>query len=86
MTDTPQIAAACILFLIEGGVRLGVMVAAGLLLQEGMWQALALGIAAMMTGLYLGHRLHLSLRQRQVLRLIGGLLIASGAALIWRYL
>jgi uncharacterized membrane protein YfcA len=74
------------LFLIEGGVRLGTMVAAGLLDQQGMWQALALGVATMISGLYLGHRVHLNLSHRQVLRLIGGLLTVSGTALIWRFL
>jgi uncharacterized membrane protein YfcA len=73
------------LFLIEGGARLAALALAGLLLQPGMAHALALGAAVMAAGLYLGHRVHLNLTQRQVLRVIGVLLIASGAALIWRF-
>jgi uncharacterized membrane protein YfcA len=73
------------LFLIEGGARLGALALAGLLLQQGMAQALMLGVAVMVAGLYLGHRVHLNLSQRQVLRVIGALLVASGAALIWRF-
>ena len=73
------------LFLIEGGARLGALALAGLLIQESMAQALALGLAVMAAGLYLGHRVHLNLSPHQVLRLIGALLIASGAALIWRF-
>jgi len=73
------------LFLLEGGVRLGALALAGLLVQEGMAQGLMLGVAVMAAGLYLGHRVHLNLSQRQVLRIIGALLIGSGTALIWRF-
>ncbi len=72
------------LFLIEGGIRLAVLGAAGLLVQKGMLEALLLGIPLMVVGLYGGHHVHLNLSQRRLFALIGVLLVGSGTVLLLR--
>lgn len=72
------------LFTLEGGLRVITFLATGLLLQEGMLTALLAALPIMALGLYLGHRVHLGISSRQMLKLIGALLIGSGASLIWK--
>jgi uncharacterized membrane protein YfcA len=72
------------LFTLEGGLRVVTFLATGLLLQGGMLTALVAALPIMALGLYLGHRVHLGISSRQMLKLIGALLIGSGASLIWK--
>ena len=72
------------LFTLEGGLRVVTFLATGLLLQNGMLTALLAALPIMALGLYLGHRVHLGISSRQMLNLIGALLIGSGASLIWK--
>ena len=72
------------LFTLEGGLRVVTFLATGLLLQGGMFTALLAALPIMALGLYLGHRVHLGISSRQMLKLIGALLIGSGASLIWK--
>lgn len=72
------------LFTLEGGLRVVTFLATGLLLQGGMLTALLAALPIMALGLYLGHRVHLGISSRQMLKLIGALLIGSGASLIWK--
>jgi hypothetical protein len=72
------------LFTLEGGLRIVTFLATGLLLQGGMLTALLAALPIMALGLYLGHRVHLGISSRQMLKLIGALLIGSGASLIWK--
>lgn len=72
------------LFIFDGGLRLVSFLATGLLLQNGMFTALLAALPVMALGLYLGHRAHLGISSRQMLKLIGMLLIGSGASLLWK--
>lgn len=72
------------LFILDGGFRILAFLATGLLLQQGMLAALLVGLPLMAAGLYLGHRVHLGISNPQMLRLIGILLLLSGASLVWR--
>jgi uncharacterized membrane protein YfcA len=72
------------LFTLEGGLRIVTFLATGLLLQDGMFTALLAALPIMALGLYLGHRVHLGISSGQMLKLIGALLIGSGASLVWK--
>lgn len=72
------------LFIFDGGLRLVSFLATGLLLQNGMFTALLAALPVMALGLYLGHRIHLGISSRQMLRLVGLLLLGSGLSLIWK--
>lgn len=72
------------LFLLDGGLRIITFLIAGLLLQPGILLALAGAMPLMVLGLYLGNKVHVGLSNQQMLRLIGALLIGSGASLLWK--
>lgn len=72
------------LFTLEGGLRIATFLATGLLLQDGMFTALLAALPIMALGLYLGHRVHLGISSGQMLKLVGALLIGSGASLVWK--
>ena len=72
------------LFIFDGGLRLVSFLATGLLLQNGMFTALLAALPVMALGLYLGHRAHIGISSQQMLKLIGVLLIGSGASLLWK--
>ena len=74
------------LFIFDGGMRLISFLATGLLLQNGMFTALLAALPVMALGLYIGHRAHLGISSLQMLRLVGLLLLGSGASLIWKAL
>jgi uncharacterized membrane protein YfcA len=72
------------LFTLEGGLRVVTFLATGLLLQNGMFTALLAALPVVALGLYLGHRVHLGISSRQMLRLVGLLLLGSGLSLLWK--
>ncbi|MHB9119464.1 MAG: sulfite exporter TauE/SafE family protein [Burkholderiales bacterium] len=72
------------LFVIEGLMRATLFVATGLLLQKGMFTALLVALPLMASGLYLGHRVHVGLSNRQMMKIIGTLLLLSGGSLLWK--
>lgn len=72
------------LFLLDGTLRIAGFLYAGLLMQEHLLTAIALGIPVMAGGLYLGHRIHLGIGNRQMLMLTGALLLVSGMSLLWK--
>lgn len=72
------------LFMLDGGLRATVFLVTGILLQDRLLPALLGAAPVMAIGLALGHRAHLGLSQRQMLVLIGLLLIGSGISLIWK--
>ena len=72
------------LFMIDGGTRLLTFLVTGLLLQSGLAMAYLIALPIMALALYLGHKIHLGLTNKQMLTLIGGLLLASGASLLWK--
>lgn len=72
------------LFMLDGGFRIATFIVTGLLLQKGMLAAILGSIPPMALGLYLGHRAHVGISQRHMLRLIGTLLLLSGTSLLWK--
>ncbi len=69
------------LFLLDGSLRLIVFLAAGLLSAQ-LLPALLASAPVVSLGLYLGHRVHIGISNRQMLILVGTLLLVSGAALL----
>ena len=70
-------------FLIDGGVRLVAYIIAGLFGWATVsWVAMALPIVA--AGLYIGGRIHVNMSQKNFVRLVSLILIASGLALLIR--
>jgi len=69
------------LFAMEGGFRLGLFLFAGLLLDEKLHIAYALGLAPMALGLYIGNKVHLDITTEGMLKVVGALLVLSGSML-----
>jgi len=69
------------LIAIDGGFRLGLFLIAGLLLQPQLQIAYALGLIPMALGLYIGNKVHLDMTSGGMLRVVGTLLVLSGAML-----
>lgn len=69
------------LFLLDGSLRLLTFLITGLLGLH-LLPTLALAAPMVILGLYLGHRVHLGISQRQMMLLIGLLLLGSGASLL----
>lgn len=72
------------LFMIDGGVRLAAFAVAGLLLQPHLGWAILGALPLMILGLFAGARVHVGLSQRQMLAIIGILLLVSGTSLLYR--
>lgn len=72
------------LFLLEGALRILSFLVAGLLLQAELFRTLLFALPVMALGLFLGNRVHVGIGQRQMVLLIGLLLVVSGASLLWR--
>lgn len=69
------------IFTLDGGLRVVTYLITGLLGLDLLLPLLAL-LPAMLVALYAGHRVHVGLNDRQMLVLVGGLLLASGLALL----
>ena len=69
------------LIAIDGGVRLVLFLLAGLLLDSKLHIAYLLGLAPMALGLYSGNKVHLDITSEGMLRVVGALLVLSGAML-----
>ena len=69
------------LFAMEGGFRLGLFLFAGLLLDPKLQLAYVLGLIPMAIGLYSGNKVHLDMTSAGMLRVVGALLVLSGAML-----
>jgi|SRR5450759_1176063 uncharacterized membrane protein YfcA len=69
------------LIAIDGGFRLGLFLIAGLLFDPKLQVAYALGIVPMGLGLYAGNKVHLDMTRESMLKVVGTLLIVSGALL-----
>jgi uncharacterized membrane protein YfcA len=72
------------LFLLEGALRILTFIAAGLLLQAQLLTTILLAAPFMAAGLYLGNKVHIGISSRQLILLIGLLLVISGGSLLWR--
>src|SRR5207302_10812405 len=70
------------LFAMEGGFRLGLFLFAGLLLNPKLQIAYALGLVPMAIGLYGGNKVHLDMTSAGMLKVVGTLLVLSGAMLL----
>jgi uncharacterized membrane protein YfcA len=69
------------LFAIDGGFRLVLFLFAGLLLDTKLQIAYMLGLLPMAAGLYIGNKVHLDITSEGMLRVVGALLVVSGAML-----
>jgi len=69
------------LFAIDGGFRLALFLFAGLLLEPKLQIAYALGLFPMALGLYIGNKVHLDMTSQGMLKVVGVLLVLSGAML-----
>lgn len=74
------------LFVLDGGFRLILFLAAGLLFERKTQLAMTLGLVPMIAGLYLGNHVHLSISRERLLQVIGWVLVAAGASLILKVL
>src|SRR5688572_2803279 len=72
-----------VIFIMTTVVRMLIYLAAGLYTLSVLYASLAL-LPAMMFGLWIGHRLHVNLSREQLFRIIGALLLVSGASLLVR--
>ncbi len=69
------------LIAIDGGFRLGLFLVAGLLVDPKLQIAYGLGLIPMAVGLYSGNKVHLDMTSAGMLRVVGALLVLSGAML-----
>jgi uncharacterized membrane protein YfcA len=69
------------LFVIDGGFRLAVFLAVGLLLDAQFQHLYALSLVPLAIGLYSGNKVHLDITSEAMLKVVGGLLVISGALL-----
>ena len=69
------------LFVIDGGFRLALFLIAGLLLEPKFQVAYALSLVPMALGLYVGNKVHLDITSEGMLKVVGALLVLSGAML-----
>lgn len=72
-----------VIFIFTTIVRIAIFAAAGLFTEAVLYSALAL-LPIMLTGMWIGHHMHLSMSREQLQRIIGGLLVLSGASLLVR--
>ena len=70
-------------FLIDGGLRIAAYAFAGLFGWQ-MLQWFVVGLPVMAIGIYIGGRLHVGLTQRDFVRLVSVILLASGITLLLR--
>lgn len=74
------------LFVLDGGFRLILFVAAGLLLDRTTQLAITMGLIPMIGGLYIGNRVHVNISREKLLQVIGWVLVGAGASLILKVL
>lgn len=72
------------LFFLEGLWRMATFAIAGLFHDVALIAATLAALPLVVTGLWLGNRIHVGLSAVQMQRLIGLLLLGSGTSLIWR--
>jgi uncharacterized membrane protein YfcA len=72
------------LFFLEGLWRIITFIAAGLFYDVALITAALAALPLIALGLWLGNRVHVGLTPAQMQRLIGALLLVSGASLLWR--
>lgn len=72
--------------LFDYAYRLVVFAVTGLLLSRELLVAVLATLPAMALGMYLGNRLHGRISGERAFQVIGGLLVASGASLLWKAL
>lgn len=70
------------LYIIDGGFRLVLMIAAGLLLDKQVLTAIAICLVPMAAGLFIGNKVHISISRETMLKLVGAILVGSGGSLI----
>ncbi|OQX15823.1 MAG: hypothetical protein BWK76_12470 [Desulfobulbaceae bacterium A2] len=71
-----------VLFMIEGGLRIVAFFISGLLLNPEVWLLWLVGTSALGLGLWRGNKVHLAISNRQMVQIIGALLVLSGGSLL----
>lgn len=74
------------LFVIDGGLRLLLLAAAGLFLPVETRAGLVIGLLPMLAGLAAGNRAHVGISRETLARAIGVILVASGLSLLTKVL
>jgi hypothetical protein len=69
------------LFVIDGGFRLGLFLVAGLLFDSKLQLVYFLSLLPMLIGLHMGNKVHMDITSEGMLKVVGGLLVVSGALL-----
>ena len=70
------------LFALDGGFRLCLFLYAGLLLESKLQTAYIAAIIPMLLGLYIGNKVHMDMTSEGMLKVVGTLLVVSGALLL----
>jgi hypothetical protein len=73
------------LFVLDGGFRLALIAAAGLL-NTATQLAILLCLAPMAAGLYFGNRIHVGISRERLLQVVGCILVGSGVVLLVKVL
>lgn len=73
------------LFVLDGGFRLALIAAAGLLPTNTQF-AILMCLAPMAAGLYLGDRVHIDISRERLLQIVGWVLVGSGSLLVVKVL
>lgn len=76
-------ATIAMIFLVDGGVRIGGYAVAGLYNEKVLWMLLVL-FPVLLVGMYVGHHLHIKIAQKRFNQVISGLLFVSGLMLIYK--
>ena len=76
-------ATIAMIFLVDGGVRIGGYGVAGLYNEKVLWMLLML-FPVLLLGMYIGHHLHIKVEQKRFNQVISVMLLISGLMLIYK--
>jgi len=76
-------ATIAMIFLVDGGVRIGGYAVAGLYNEKVLWMLLML-FPVLLLGMYIGHHLHIKVEQKRFNQVISVMLFISGLMLIYK--
>ena len=83
---TVQRATIALMVVLNVGLRVAAFAVAGLFTGRELWLAIALLLPVAWAGVWTGNRLHVRVAPRTLVRLVGAVLLFSGASLIARAL
>jgi uncharacterized membrane protein YfcA len=83
---TAQRATISLMVALNVGLRVGAFAIAGLLIGRDLWLAIGALLPVAWAGVWAGHQLHLRVAPERAVRIVGAVLLVSGASLIARAL